>query len=270
MKEILQKTAESRKSRGHLDPAGFDRHIRFYTYAPPEDLAHVLEHFWVIQWDKAGTYHSEQVMHRPYVDIFLSEVESGIQGTFRGKRTYKASDKGRIIGARFLPGAFHALWPGDMAELQDKFMPIGLVFPEMDKEWIAELLKQDDQAVIEALIQLLRTKKLPHDQNVELLNKIILAVEKDESLWTVAGAAKYFGRSERRLQQLTQEYLGLGLKWFMQRYKLLAAADKIRAAKDPNWSSIAYDCGYSSQQHFIADFKRVIGKTPLRYRKELQ
>lgn len=59
MKEILQKSANY-DDRGHLDPESFNRNIRFYTYAPPEDLARVLEHFWIIEWDKDGIYHSEK------------------------------------------------------------------------------------------------------------------------------------------------------------------------------------------------------------------
>jgi hypothetical protein len=44
--------------------------------------------------DQAGDpYQSEQVMHRPYVDLFVSAEQSGIQAVFRGKRTYVASPR---------------------------------------------------------------------------------------------------------------------------------------------------------------------------------
>ena len=51
-----------------------------------------IEHFWVIRWDRAGQqlYISEQVMHRPYADVYISKEESGIQCTFRGRRGYRA------------------------------------------------------------------------------------------------------------------------------------------------------------------------------------
>lgn len=85
----------------------------------------------------------------------------------------------------------------------------------------------------------------------------------------MTAVAKAFARSERWLQQLFQGYVGIGLKWLLQRHKLLAAAQLIRQNDQPNWATIAYDFGYSSQQHFITDFKRVLGKTPLQYKKEL-
>ena len=121
-KPVFQKPAAVYKPRGRLDPAGFERHVQFRMEPPPEDLAPFIAHFWVIRWDSAhGHYNSDEVMHRPYVDLFLSAQESGIQGTFRGKRTYSAAGSGRIVGTRFRPGAFHAFWHGEMADLQDKW-----------------------------------------------------------------------------------------------------------------------------------------------------
>lgn len=267
MKHVLQKSAASQKPRGHLDPAGFDRHVEFHTYKPPADLAPFLEHFWTLRWDEAGpAYNSEQVMHRPYVDVFLSRDWSGIQGTFRSKRTYEASGKGRIIGARFLPGAFHCLWAGKMSTLQDRIIDLQTVFPEIDEAFVLAALHQDDKTAIQLLLQCLRARLPEPDPKVALIQRIIAATESDDTLQTVSAVAAAFGKSERWLQQLFQEYVGTGLKWLLQRNKLLVAATEIRAQQQPDWSAIAYDAGYSSQQHFISDFKKVVGKTPRQYK----
>jgi len=270
MKNVLQKPADNYEPRGRLDPVGFERHVSFLTYLPPADLAPFIEHFWTIRWDKADTtYNSEEVMHRPYVDVFVSMQQSGIQGTFRGKRTYVAAGSGRIVGIRFRPGAFHAFWGGALADLQDKIIDLQQVFPQTDSRYIEHLLTLDDQAAIHDLLKLVRAKHPQRDANIELINEIITAIETDESLQTVTAVAKAFGRSERWLQQLFRDYVGIGLKWLLQRHKLLAAAQQIRESEEPNWATIAYDLGYSSQQHFITAFKQVLGKTPLQYKKEL-
>jgi AraC-like DNA-binding protein len=268
VKDILQKSAESYEPRGRLDPVGFERHVSFHTYLPPADLAPFIEHFWTIRWHKAGsTYNSDEVMHRPFVDVFVSMQQSGIQGTFRGKRTYIAAGAGRIIGARFRPGAFHAFWDGQLADLQDKYIDIQRVFFEADGDYIEQLLSLDDQAVIDTLANMIRAKNPQPDPNIELINEIITATNNDISLETVKAVAQRFHRSERWMQQLFQEYVGVGLKWLLQRNKLLEAAKRIRESENPDWAAIAYDVGYSSQQHFIADFKHVLGKTPLQYKK---
>jgi AraC-like DNA-binding protein len=208
-------------------------------------------------------------MHRPYVDVFVSTRQSGIQGTFRGKRTYVAAGSGRIIGIRFRPGAFHAFWDRALAEIQDKYIDLQQVFPQADSRYIEHLLTFDDQAVIHDLLKLVRAKHPQPDANIELINEIITAIETDESLQTVKAVAKAFSRSERWLQLLFQDYIGIGLKWLLQRHRLLAAAEQVRETDQPNWAAIAYELGYSSQQHFITDFKQVLGKTPLQYKKDL-
>jgi AraC-like DNA-binding protein len=256
--------------RGRLDPAGFARHVQFRTVQPPADLARFIEHFWVIRWDSAlGRYDSDEVMHRPYVDIFLSAQESGIQGTFRGKRTYSAAGSGRIVGVRFRPGGFHALWAGEMADLQDKVVPLTAVFPWADAKGIAAILMQEDDAVIATLLERIRAASPVADGTLEEINGIIAAVETDPNLTTVAAVGEAFGRSERWLQQAFRDYLGIGLKWVLQRKRLLAAAAEIRSSDEPDWAGIAYDLGYSSQQHFITDFRTVLGATPVQYHKGL-
>ena len=270
MNDVLQKSADNYEPRGRLDPAGFERHVSFQTYPPPGDMAQFIEHSWTIRWDEVDkTYYSEEVMHRPYVDLFVSRQQSGIQGTFRGKRTYVAAGSGRIIGIRFRPGAFHTFWEGDMADLQDKILDLGRAFPQLDGPMIENLLGLDDEAAIQELLRLVRAKHPQPDPNIALINEIIVAIETDERLQTVTAVAKAFHRSERWLQQLFLDYLGIGLKWLLQRHRLLAAAQQIRQTDQPNWAAIAYDLGYSNQGHFITDFKQVLGKTPRQYKKDL-
>ena len=51
---------------------------------------------------------------------------------------------------------------------------------------------------------------------------------------------------------------------------LCGLADVIRETGDPDWAAIAYDLGYSSQQHFITDFRKVVGMTPAAYKRAIQ
>jgi AraC-like DNA-binding protein len=270
LKPVFQKPAEIYEARGRLDPAGFARHVQFAMVPPPAELAAFIVHFWTIRWDSArGHYDSSEVMHRPYVDVFLSAQESGIQGTFRGKRTYSAAGSGRIIGVRFKPGAFHAFWRGEMADLQDKVVPLASVFPWADAAGIKAILALDDEGAVSALTEHLLAGLPGPDETIGLINEIIAEVETDEDLSTVGAVAVAYGKSERWLQQVFRDYLGIGLKWLLQRKRLLAAAEQIRESAEPDWIGIAYDLGYSSQQHFITDFKTVLGSTPVQYKKGL-
>jgi AraC-like DNA-binding protein len=267
---VLQKSAAIYKPYGHLDPAGFQRHIRFHTYLPPDDLTPFVNHFWTIRWDRGmeQTYVSEQVMHRPYVDVFMSMEESGIQCTFRDRKDYKATDAGRIIGARFRPGAFRAIWQESMAGLHNETIALQRIFAEADQAFIEHALSLPDDAAVGVIAELIQARHPQIDPNIDRINRIIAAIE-TENLQTVSAVAQWIGKSERWLQQLFQEYVGIGIKWQLQRNKLLGAAQRIRETDHPDWADIAYELGYSSQQHFITDFGRVLGKTPVQYKKEL-
>ncbi|MFC4776011.1 helix-turn-helix domain-containing protein [Paenibacillus sp. GCM10023252] len=264
---VLQKSADIYRTGGKLDPAGFERHIIFDTYVPPDRLKPFVNHFWSIRWDNTANqpYISEQVMHRPYVDVYLSEQESGIQCSYRDKRDYEAANQGRIIGARFKPGAFHAFWRGSLADLPNKTLALQQVFAEADTTYISDTLSLPDDAAVCALSDLLQAQNPQYDANLEVISRILTAIEQD-GLETVRDVAQWMGRSERWLQQLFQEYIGIGIKWQLQRNKLLRAASSIRECEHPDWADMAYELGYSSQQHFITDFKRVLGKTPLQYK----
>jgi AraC-like DNA-binding protein len=270
IKTVLQKSATIYKPGGHLDPTGFDRRITFHTYQPPASLTPFINHFWTISWnsDSQLPYISEQVMHRPYVDVYISKQDSGVQCTFRDKRDYVAVDIGRIIGARFLPGAFHAFWCESLAGLHNKTIALQRVFSQADHQFIEDTLSLHDDAAVGVLAELIQAQNPQLDPNIKLINEILDAVESD-GLQTVRAVAQRFGKSERWLQKLFQEYVGIGIKWQLQRNKLLEAAKSIRESDNPNWADMAYDLGYSSQQHFITDFKRVLGKTPLQYKRVL-
>lgn len=264
---VFQKPAAAYEPRGRLDPDAFERHVSFRTRAPSDALRPFVDHFWVIRWEMTEDgFRSEEVMHRPYVDVFLSPEWSGIQGTFRGKRVYEARGSGRIVGARFLPGAFRSFWQGELSNLQDQHLPLSALFAGRDQAAVDRILSLEDERAIDRLEELLVRKQPELDVNTALVNAIIMAIEADAALSTVAAVAERFGHSERWLQQLFRTYVGIGLKWFLQRHRLLLAAELIRGSKAPDWAGIAYDLGYSSQQHFITDFRKVLGETPLQYK----
>lgn len=270
--DVLQKSADGYEPRGRLDPKGFARHVRFQTIAPPEDLRPFIEHGWVITWQGLEeAYESGEVMHRPYVDVFIGPDEAGIQGTFRGLRTYRATaGSGRVTGLRFWPGAFHAIWDGPIADMQNRVLNLADVFPSAGTPFVERVRRLDSGEAIDALFDLVRATDPMPDPTIPLLNDIVAAIETDEHLRTVTDVAAAFGRSERWVQHLFREYAGIGAKWLLQRRNLLAAAARIRADDAQDWADLAYDLGYSSQQHFITDFRRVIGKTPVQYQRSLE
>jgi len=87
----------------------------------------------------------------------------------------------------------------------------------------------------------------------------------DPRLRRVATLAEDFGTSERQLQRLFAEYVGVSPKWVMRRARLHEAALRADTGGDVDWAALARDLGYADQAHLTRDFTATIGEPPARY-----
>jgi AraC-like DNA-binding protein len=81
----------------------------------------------------------------------------------------------------------------------------------------------------------------------------------------VPALAREAGLSPRQLQRRFVELFGVGVKEFVTRARVQAAADALRSTDAPI-SSIALDFGFYDQSAFTRQFRRRTGLTPSRYR----
>lgn len=78
-----------------------------------------------------------------------------------------------------------------------------------------------------------------------------------------------FRVSKRTLQRIFSQYVGVGPKWVIKRYRLHEAADQLAGGNVVDWPRLALDLGYFDQAHFIKDFKAMVGRTPTEYARNL-
>ena len=84
--------------------------------------------------------------------------------------------------------------------------------------------------------------------------------------------ARQRGVSVRTNQRQFLEYVGVGPKWVIQRYRIQAAIDILDAERTGleevgDLTQLALDLGYFDHAHFSRDFRNVTGYTPNNYRK---
>ena len=75
--------------------------------------------------------------------------------------------------------------------------------------------------------------------------------------------------SQRPLQRIFSQYVGVSPKWVIMRYRLQEAADQLARNEIVNWPKMALDLGYFDQAHFIKDFKMIVGRTPAEYARSV-
>jgi AraC-like DNA-binding protein len=80
--------------------------------------------------------------------------------------------------------------------------------------------------------------------------------------------AAHAGLSLRSVQRLFTEYVGIGPKWVVQRFRILEAAAAAHSGKPTNWSDLAQELGFSDQAHLTRVFAQVVGTPPAAYQRD--
>jgi AraC-like DNA-binding protein len=115
------------------------------------------------------------------------------------------------------------------------------------------------------LVESFLLKRLSRNEKKSFrINKVANILTSIRSENNIGNIASKHGITSRYLHQLVYQYTGLSPKSFdkINRFQLSL---KLIARNDQPFTSIAYDCGYFDQSHFIRDFKSFTGLTPSAY-----
>jgi len=128
-------------------------------------------------------------------------------------------------------------------------------------------LAADDAVMTEAAAGLLRGLCPAEDPVAGQVAELAELITSDQGLCRVAQLAEVSGLTERRLQRMFADYVGVSPKWVMRRARLHEAALRAEAggAAAVNWAALAAELGYADQAHLTRDFTATIGVPPTRY-----
>ncbi len=84
---------------------------------------------------------------------------------------------------------------------------------------------------------------------------------------SIARMNQEIGYSQKHFTDMFKRHVGITPKAYLKLMRFQKAVKTIDAAENLDWGTIAIDCGFYDQAHFINDFKRFSGFTPERYAK---
>ena len=122
----------------------------------------------------------------------------------------------------------------------------------------------DDERVVVAA-DFLGGRLPPVDDNVVRVGEIVDGIAVDRGINTLDHMLSRWRMDRRALQRLFNEYVGIGPKWVINRYRMHEALERVDQGGQANWAELALELGYFDQAHFIRDFKALVGCTPARY-----
>jgi len=243
-------------------------HFDLTRIAPSEALAPFVENYWVISWDLTDkpAYTQENLPH-PSVNMVVDpQANTGIWGIQTGIWTYTMSGTGQIFGTKFRPGAFHTFCKSSVQKIMDSSVFISSIFSRMDADLEARLCALNDPAGLARDIEAMLLAANPtRDSHAEEAERLVRLIADTPEIMQNADLAKAADMSVRSLQRLFDTYVGVGPKWVIDRYRMLAAVDDLNRGEEASLTSLAHDLGYFDQAHFTNRFRALTGHPPSHY-----
>jgi AraC-like DNA-binding protein len=267
---------EAGRPRGVLRPAPAEGRMRHARRKPPVDLEPWIQHFWSVSWDLRGCepFLQETVPH-PNVQIVFDGSGAHIAGVHTARFSTTLEGASRIFGIKFRPGGFQPFLGSSVGALANRIVPVEQVFGVGARQWQLTMSSfEQDDALMGTASEFLRARCPPADPNVALaarmVEQISVAVTGETEIRSVQQLARRSGMSQRSLQRLFQEYVGVSPKWVIRRYRLHELVERLKAGEALDGAQTALELGYCDQAHLINDFRSIIGYSPSRYRSLLR
>lgn len=265
-------SAGAGKPRGVLRPDLGAGHFQHERHLPSEPLRPLIEHYWYVAWDLRGQPPRQQAtLPHPGVHLVVEPPQARIYGVHGGRFETTLSERGYVFGIKFKPAGFHPFYGKSLATLADSSCALADVFGADGAAYEQDVLRAPDLATMEALAEhLLRAHWPAFDATIERINTLVASIVDDRSITTVERLCEGAGTTVRALQRLFREYVGVGPKWIINRYRLHEAIAQLQEGRAVSWAELALELGYFDQAHFIRDFRRLVGCTPGVYAKRVE
>ena len=258
-------------SRGIVQPAAGLRAFTLDRFTPSPGVARFVDRYWIVAWDlPPGRGYRSQVLVHPVVNVVFDGGEVTVSGVDTGRFSRLLEGRGRALGIMFRPGGFHVFLGAPLSTLTDRSVPLADIpalagleaevrpllgaEPEVEGQTLADVVDAFLAARVPAEPQ-------PSEKTVAWAD---LAVH-DRALTRVEDLAAAAGVGTRTLQRAFTEHVGIGPKWFLRRYRLYEAAERVAHHEQVDWSELAADLGYSDQAHLTRDFTAAVGQPPAQY-----
>ena len=245
-----------------------------HRYAPSEGLADLVERYWIPVWSLPEPSTQSTLQH-PVCLIVVSNTYARFYGVARGRSSVTLEGDGWAVGTMFTPAAGRLVLGRSVADVTDTYVDLAEVGALDAQALVAEIheaMATDPHAqaghatAIEALERRLAAY-VPVDEPGLVINDVVAWLRDHPEVTRVDELAAHAGLSERSLQRLVEQRVGMSPKWLIQRRRLHDAVEALKAGES-SLADMAARLGYADQAHFTHDFRTVTGMTPGEYLRD--
>jgi AraC-like DNA-binding protein len=178
----------------------------------------------------------------------------------------RSKGKHTMFGVKFYTHTVACFLKDSVSTFNNNVLDLSSVMDHSINELHQRLLETDELKTRVELVENFLLKKLPEStlNKIEQVGHFLTNMQCNDSSDNINELAFKYGITPRYLHKLISQYTGLSPKLY---YKInrFQQSLKLIANKNASLTSVAYDCGYFDQSHFIKDFKSFTGFTPSVY-----
>ncbi|QSX30741.1 AraC family transcriptional regulator [Shewanella cyperi] len=177
------------------------------------------------------------------------------------------------LGIRFWPGAGRAFFRCPLSDmlgqlLTPRDLSLAILGDDLVEKLAALPTTAERIALLEAsLLQYLAASGLGESTEPRIQHAVNW-IDKHRGQADIHSLMAELDVSQRQLERLFQQNLGLSPKYYSILQRTSFARDLLRHDTDQSLTDIGYHAGFYDQAHFIREFKQVIGITPGQYRSK--
>ena len=251
-----------------LRPAQAEQAITVERVPASPRLDEHVDYHWYVGW-RAPEPHRQQIVPQPRIHLAAEEGRLLVHGISREPFFRTLTGTGHTIGAAFHPGGFRPFLGRSVGSISGAGVPAGDLLGVDDRP-VASYVLGDVTVpdMVAALEEYLLGLDPPSDPVVGEVRELVATAERDRGLTRAESLAEHAGTSLRSLQRLFTEYVGIGPKWVIARFRILDAAAVAHSGDPVDWSALAAELGFADQAHLTRAFTSVIGTPPATYQRD--
>lgn len=201
---------------------------------------------------------------------FALQSRSVIVGPQVTKVTLDLGRNHKAVRVGFHPGGLYRFLGIPMSEMFDESCDAADVFGSEMKEVNDKLQEAKSFDAIHAIIEKFLLQKVGTLKKPLPFDSAMLELLKSNGSMSVDQVASLACMSVRQVERISKDRIGMPPKMFARLVRFSKAYRMRENFAHMSWTSIAHDCGYFDQMHFIRDFKEFAGVAPGILERELQ
>jgi len=257
--------------------------VQYSEFRPEGILANYIQCYFVCGCDTAAIT-QDKVFANGCVEIMFNVGPSSFQQIRDGELlrqpgiqlwgqtirpfTFATGGRHQMLGIRFFPHTAAFFFDERIEEFNDQLVDFAEIGGKAAVLLHSRLLETSNpgrriELVEEFLLFRLSLSEKKHAR-VALVNSIMRDLARDDFFENINIIASRYGLSSRYLQQLFLRYSGLSPNLFSKIARFQKSLHLVIEKEIP-LTTIAHECGYFDQSHFIKDFKFFTGSAPSRF-----